>query len=407
MNPHETAQSYNHLAAHWDGEKFNRQNGLAQHRRAIRFAESKGTAIDIGCGSSGRIIDLLLSEGYEVEGLDISPEMLRLAKQRHPDQIFYHADICEWTFPKQYDFISAWDSIWHAPLSYHEPILRKLCDGLNPGGILIFTSGGLDAPDEATNPCLGQALYHAALGIPALLELIPKCDCVCRHLEYDQYPEKHLYLIVQKIGNVMERDRELESIERILGFVIEAEKLKAVLRKTRPVGLDRFENAAEHSWHVCLCALMLKDHANDPINIDRVLKMLLIHDLCEIDAGDTLVYASDTAEVKAKERAGVKRVLGMLPEVQAARYICLWDEFEEGVTADAVYARAIDRLPPLLHNLHGHGHSWREHGISLDQILSVNSRIGKGSETLWARMKDKIEAAVSNGLLDMNGKVVP
>ena len=194
--------------------------------------------------------------------------------------------------------------------------------------------------------------------------------------------------------------RDLQSIETILDFVIEAEKLKSVLRKTRPVGLDRFENAAEHSWHVCLCALMLQDHANDPINIDRVLKMLLIHDLCEIDAGDTLVYASETEEVKAKERDGVRRVLGIWPEPQAERYMNLWTEFDEGVTADAVYARAIDRLPPLLHNLHGHGHSWREHGISLDQILSVNSRMGKGSETLWELMKRKIESAVRRGLLE-------
>jgi putative hydrolase of HD superfamily len=197
-----------------------------------------------------------------------------------------------------------------------------------------------------------------------------------------------------------DRKQEMERIETILEFVIEVEKLKSVLRKTRPVGLDRFENSAEHSWHVCLCALMLKDHANDPIDIDRVLKMLLIHDLCEIDAGDTIVYASDTEEVKTKERAGIKRVLGILPEGLADPYINLWTEFEEGVTADAAYAKAIDRLPPLLHNLHGHGHSWREHGISLEKILAVNSRIGKGSDTLWKLMKGKIESAVRDGLFE-------
>ena len=192
----------------------------------------------------------------------------------------------------------------------------------------------------------------------------------------------------------------MESIEKILVFLVEAEKLKSVLRKTRPVGLDRYENSAEHSWHVCLAALMLKDHANDSIDVDRVLKMLLIHDLGEIDAGDTIVYASDSARVKEREEAGIKRLFCMLPEGQAEQFKSLWDEFEEGTTADAVYARAIDRIPPLLHNLHGHGHSWREHGIPLEKILAVNSRIGKGSDKLWDVMRGKIESAVSDGLLE-------
>lgn len=192
----------------------------------------------------------------------------------------------------------------------------------------------------------------------------------------------------------------MEGLEKILGFLVESEKLKSVLRKTRPVGLDRCENSAEHSWHVCLAALMLKDYANDPINIDRVLKMLLIHDLGEIDAGDTIIYASDTDVVKEKEKAGIGRLFDMLPKGDAEQYKKLWDEFEEGVTAEAIYARAIDRIPPLLQNLHGHGHSWREHSIPLEKILVVNSRIAKGSDKLWDVMREKIETAVRNGLLD-------
>ena len=199
MNPQEIAQSYNNLAAHWNGEKFNRENGVEQHQRALKFVKSKETAIDVGCGSSGRIMDLLISEGFETEGLDISPEMIRLSKERNPEQTFHLADICQWSFPKQYDFISAWDSIWHAPLSHHEQVLKKLCGALNAGGVLIFTSGGFDEPEEGTNPFLEQPLYHAALGIPTLLRLISKNGCVCRHLEYDQHPEAHIYLIVQKL----------------------------------------------------------------------------------------------------------------------------------------------------------------------------------------------------------------
>ena len=200
MTPQQTANNYDKLASHWNGDEFNRSNGIAQHRRAIRFAVRKQNGIDVGCGSSGRIIELMISEGFEAEGLDISPEMIRIAKQRHSEVVFHLADIGSWDFPKKYDLISAWDSFWHTPLAEHEAILRKLCENLNQGGILIFTSGGVDQPSDVTNPFMGQPLYHAALGIPRLLEIISDCGCICRHLEYDEHPELHLYLIVQKVG---------------------------------------------------------------------------------------------------------------------------------------------------------------------------------------------------------------
>jgi SAM-dependent methyltransferase len=202
MNQQETARSYDALADHWNSDDFHRDNGIAQHTRAIRFSSKTGTAIDIGCGSSGRIIDLLQDSGFAVEGLDISQAMLEHAQTRHPDIDFHLADIVTWNFPKKYDFISAWDSVWHVPLEHQTEVLRKLCDGLASNGVLIYTSGGIDAPEEGSNPFLGQPLYHAALGIPKLLEIISEMDCVCRHLEYDQPHEnevgKHLYLIIQK-----------------------------------------------------------------------------------------------------------------------------------------------------------------------------------------------------------------
>ncbi|WP_108651632.1 HD domain-containing protein [Dongshaea marina] len=113
----------------------------------------------------------------------------------------------------------------------------------------------------------------------------------------------------------------MDEIEQILGFMVEVEKLKAVTRKTRPVGLERYENSAEHSWHVCLSALLLKDYAEQAIDIQWVIKMLLLHDLGEIDAGDTIIYASETAEQKAKEQAGVERLLQMLSEEQGEEYL--------------------------------------------------------------------------------------
>lgn len=191
----------------------------------------------------------------------------------------------------------------------------------------------------------------------------------------------------------------MEAIKQTLDFIVEIEKLKDVHRKTKPVGLDRFENSAEHSWHVCLSALMLKDYANEPIDIDRVIKMLLIHDLGEIDAGDTIIYASETQAIKDEEEAGILRILNILPKGKVDEYMTLWHEFEAGETAESKYAKAIDRVPPILHNLHGGGHSWKKHNVSKEKVFSVNQRIAKGSEKLWDVIEAELHRAVDKGLL--------
>ncbi|MCE0556588.1 HD domain-containing protein [Motilimonas sp. E26] len=191
----------------------------------------------------------------------------------------------------------------------------------------------------------------------------------------------------------------MQQIEQVLSFIMEIEKLKNVHRKTKPVGLTRYENSAEHSWHVCLSALMLQQYANEPVNIDRVIKMLLIHDLGEIDAGDTIIYASETPENKALELAGIRRMMALLPEGQGEQYIELWREFEAGESNDAKFAKAIDRVPPLLHNLHGEGHSWRDNKVTKEQVFKVNSRIAKGSEPLWQVLEEKLQGAIDDGLL--------
>jgi putative hydrolase of HD superfamily len=186
---------------------------------------------------------------------------------------------------------------------------------------------------------------------------------------------------------------DTDSVERILDFIVEIDQLKTVLRKTRPAGLDRYENSAEHSWHVCISALMLKDFANDDIDIDRVIKMLLIHDLGEIDAGDTIIFAGETPEIKEQEAAGLRRVFAMLSEDAAREYMALWYEFEQGETADSLYAKAIDRIPPLLQNLNADCHSWRENNISKEQVLAVTSRIAQGSEAVWEILEPRVQEA--------------
>lgn len=191
----------------------------------------------------------------------------------------------------------------------------------------------------------------------------------------------------------------MQAIEQILDFIVEIEKLKNVYRKTRPVGLERYENSAEHSWQICLTALMLKDFANEPIQIDRVIQMLLIHDLGEIDTGDTLVYQGQTEEEAQQEANAVKRILSILPEEMAQKYIDLWLEFEAAETADARFAKAIDRVPPILQNLNADGFSWKKHNIAKEQVFQVNQKIAKGSESLWQVIESKLHQAVEDGRL--------
>ncbi|MGX5173142.1 HD domain-containing protein [Aliikangiella sp. IMCC44653] len=190
-----------------------------------------------------------------------------------------------------------------------------------------------------------------------------------------------------------------QKIESYLAFMQEIEKLKGVLRATRPIDLKRYENSAEHSWQVALTALMFKDLADHEVNIDRVIKMLLIHDLGEIDTGDSIVYSSEAQDNKDLEEQGVKRILGLLGENKLNEFLPLWQEFEAGETADSQFARAIDRIPPLLHNLNDDYHSWRNHNIQLEQVLEVNSRIEKASKSLWQVLKTKIESVFNQGLV--------
>lgn len=198
MEPSEIAAGYDQLADVWNSPGFSRDNGIAMHQRALRFLRARRHALDIGCGSSGRFIDLLLDNGFAVEGLDLSERMIALARVRHPDVRFHHADICHWEFPRGYDFISAWDCLWHLPLAQQQPVLSRILRNLEPGGVFVFTMGGLDAPGEKTDAAMGPGMYYSTPGIPDTLALVARNGAVCRHLEFDQHPEQHLCMIVQK-----------------------------------------------------------------------------------------------------------------------------------------------------------------------------------------------------------------
>jgi putative hydrolase of HD superfamily len=189
-------------------------------------------------------------------------------------------------------------------------------------------------------------------------------------------------------------DRLAEQIR----FIVEIDKLKNVLRRTYLIDSDRRENTAEHSWHLALMAIVLSEHANEPVDVARVIKMVLVHDIVEIDAGDTYFY--DTAGMAGKverERIAADRVFGLLPPDQSEELRNLWEEFEACKTPDARFAAALDRFAPQLHNYHTGGKSWKEHGTTPDMVLTRNASMAEGSQRLWQCAEALLADAAARG----------
>ena len=188
-------------------------------------------------------------------------------------------------------------------------------------------------------------------------------------------------------------------MQQIIDFILELDKLKGVTRKTRPLGLDRYENSAEHSWQIALLAASMAHYAQEPIDIDRVICMLLVHDIGEIDTGDTIVYAEEGwPERKAAELAAVTRIFGMLPEPQAAKFLALWREFDGCETPEARFAHAADRAMPVLLNLANDGQSWRENGIDHARVVRrVAPPIKAGCPALWDYLEARLEEVREKG----------
>ncbi|MDE1314222.1 HD domain-containing protein [Vibrio aestuarianus] len=186
-----------------------------------------------------------------------------------------------------------------------------------------------------------------------------------------------------------------------LELVMELDRLKSVLRRTRVRSADgRLENSAEHSWHVALMAVLMEEHSNQPVDIAKVIKMLLLHDIVEIDAGDTFVYdVVASAEQEENELKAAQRLFALLPKEQGDELLAVWFEFEAAQSAEALFAKALDRIIPMLLNFHNQGQSWLEHGVTRQQALTVNRRIDDGSHALWQHAQQMIEQATLNGWL--------
>ena len=180
--------------------------------------------------------------------------------------------------------------------------------------------------------------------------------------------------------------------------MIELDKLKFVLRKTKLLGSDRYENSAEHSWQVCMLAQLLAQESTVPINVVRVVELLLVHDIPEIDTGDQIVYQPKSEGGVQRERQAAERIFGLLPEPQSSWCLNRWEEYESRQSKEAVFAYAVDRLMPVLHNLQNSGQSWKENDIPLEKILKVNSAIGSALPSVWLYVETLIKEFAAESL---------
>jgi putative hydrolase of HD superfamily len=196
-------------------------------------------------------------------------------------------------------------------------------------------------------------------------------------------------------------DSPLARLAQQIEFIAECDRLKEVFRQTLNTHSRRAENDAEHSWHLCLCVIVLVEHANVPtLDVLRVLKMLIVHDLVEIDAGDTFAYdTAAMADQHAREAVAAERIFGLLPPDQAREFRALWDEFEAKETAEAKFATAVDRFQPMLLNCRSQGAAWQRHGVTHDRVVARNRHIADGCDPLWRYAEKMLQEIVDAGHL--------
>ena len=193
-------------------------------------------------------------------------------------------------------------------------------------------------------------------------------------------------------------DYKMNRLEQQLQFILEIDKVKKIIRQTPLSDASRKENDAEHSWHIALMAYLLQEYAEEPVEVSKVMLMVLIHDLVEIDAGDTYAYDTEGAKTKdERERKAADRIFGLLPEDQGMYLKALWEEFEAYETAEAKYAHMLDNFQPLLLNDASGGISWTEHQVKKSQIYKRNEKVEETSATIWKCMQDKIDKHIQAG----------
>lgn len=190
----------------------------------------------------------------------------------------------------------------------------------------------------------------------------------------------------------------MERLEQQMAFATEVDKVKNIYRQTYLADGQRKENDAEHAWHAALMAVLLSEYSNEPVDTFKVVKMLLIHDLVEIDAGDTYAFdEAGQATAHIREQEAADRIFAMLPEDQGQELRSLWDEFEGYTTPEARFAHAMDNFQPLMLNNASNGKSWREHQVKKENLMKRNARIPQASATIWEEMERLIDKNIQKG----------
>ncbi len=195
MNPVELGKRYDRLAQWWQEQHKDSQYGLPALERALAFAADGGNALDVGCGCGGRMIRTLQRRGFAVTGIDVSENMVELARRNHPDEHFIATDAGEWQTPEKFDFILAWDSIFHLPLLRQRPVIDKLCGWLKPDGVIMYSFG--NAVGEHTDTWRDDTFYYSSIGVVGNLAALIENRMTVMHLELDQYPESHAFVIAR------------------------------------------------------------------------------------------------------------------------------------------------------------------------------------------------------------------
>ena len=207
-------------------------------------------------------------------------------------------------------------------------------------------------------------------------------------------------LYITSLKKIYKENKVLERLKKQIDFILEVDKIKSIFRQSYITDKSRYENDAEHSWHLALMAFLLAEHTNEQVDVLKVLKMVLVHDLVEIDAGDTYCYDQKAnLDKREREEKCAERIFRMLPEEQCNEMFELWEEFEKVETPEAKYAAALDKLQPILLNYPAEGKSWKEHGIHKNQVVERISTMKKGSEKLWNFAEQIINDGAKKGYL--------
>ncbi len=193
---------------------------------------------------------------------------------------------------------------------------------------------------------------------------------------------------------------QIDNLLKQVSFIKEIDKIKYIQRKTKLFNSDRHENDAEHSWHLAMMTIVLAEHSDAPIDVLKVLKMVLIHDIVEIDAGDTFIYDTLKNHTNTNEELlAAKRIFGLLPADQADDFIAIWEEFEAGKTNEAKFAKSMDRFEPLLQNASNKGGTWTEFNVDYDKVYNKKKVIKEGSTSIWNYAENLLNESVENGIL--------